>query len=705
MNAKDIYTFLIILSSLTLHGYIYGQNEEEDVQSKMLLESNVLEDFLDESEEGEFDNNTIYEHLEYFLSHPIDLNTAKIEDFRSLNFLDELTIIQILEYRDTFGPFFSVSELQAIPKVPIRTARKLAPFVRVSGAADDVYSSIPKMMSSGKNEVFTRWSRTFPNRKGFDISDTTKSRYLGDPNQLYIRYKHSFERNLSYGFTAEKDPGEEFFKNSNEQGFDFYSAHFYLKDYRKGIKAIAIGDYIISLGQGLIQYDGFAAGKSSFTTQVKRSGRRLRAFTSVNEAQFLRGAAAELKLFEKVNVLAFGSIRNIDANVVSIQDTSDTDIDQSQFSSFQLSGLHRTPSEIADKGSTERRTLGLSTGLSGRKGSINFNVVHNQLDRDALTSGQLYQQFNFKGDRLTNYGLDYSYIWRNIHFFGETSLSSTSHAIASINGINITPDRNFDIALVHRYLPRDHHSFTANAVFSETRSAQNEQGLYIGLEYRLSSRFWINMYFDQWKHEWLRFGVDAPSRGNEQFIRLTYYKKRNYTIYVQARNERKQKNLPTALEKDPYDVIEWQTRSQLRLHFSHKLNKSLELRNRAEISYYDIGGRGISRGYLVYQDVIFKPNEFPLSFTTRFALFDTDDYQSRIYAFENDVLYYFSIPPYYNKGSRFYLNLRYRPIKAVTMEFRYARTQYRNVESISTGLNEIAGNIRHDLRAQLKFQF
>ncbi|HKK89407.1 MAG TPA: helix-hairpin-helix domain-containing protein [Saprospiraceae bacterium] len=705
MTIKAILPGILLLSVLCLKVFAQiEEDEQQQIQQELLNESNVLEDFLSESEEGEFDNNTVYEYLEEFLRHPIDLNNAAFETFKELNLLSDIEINAILDYREKYGPFISVSELQAVPLLPIASARRIAPFVKIRGGEGQMQTGIMDMISEGKNEMFMRWSRTAPLREGFRIQDTTRSRFLGDPNQYYLRFRHSFERNLSYGFTAEKDPGEEFFTGSNKQGFDFYSGHFYLRDYKPWLRGLAVGDYIVNLGQGLIHYHGFATGKSSFTTAIKRSGRRLRGFTSVNEADFLRGGAVDIQLFDLVDVLLFASARNIDANTVSnVNDTLMVDEEEALFTSFQRSGLHRTKAEIEDKNSTQKLTYGSSIGVSNRKFSIHFNAVYNQLSKSAVPGNQLYQQFNFSGDELLNIGLDYSYIYRNFHFFGETALSDNG-ALATVNGLMLSLDRVLDLSLQYRNMPRDYHSL-APFPFAETRNGQNEKGWYLGFEYRPDYNWRINGYLDRWEHPWLRFGVDAPSMGSEQFLRITYYKKRRYEWYFQLRNELKEVNYPAAIETEAFDVLGAQRRTQLRLHLNNKISKSLELRNRAEFSYYDIDGQAISRGFLLYQDIIFRPVSFPISFTARYALFDTDDYNSRIYAYESDLLYVFTIPPYFNQGSRYYLNVRYRPQKWITLEFRYARTNYNDIESISSGLNEIPGNKRDDFRAQVKFQF
>ncbi|MBP7273796.1 MAG: helix-hairpin-helix domain-containing protein, partial [Saprospiraceae bacterium] len=111
-------------------------------------------------------------------------------------------------------------------------------------------------------------------------------------------------------------------------------------------------------------------------------------------------------------------------------------------------------------------------------------------------------------------------------------------------------------------------------------------------------------------------------------------------------------------------------------------------------------------GFMIYQDLIYKSLALPVSITTRFALFDTDDYDSRIYTYENDLLYQFAVPALYYKGLRYYINLRYTGIRNLSIECRWAHTQYFNEGIvIGTGLDEIQGRQRNDFKVQLKYSF
>ena len=144
---------------------------------------------------------------------------------------------------------------------------------------------------------------------------------------------------------------------------------------------------------------------------------------------------------------------------------------------------------------------------------------------------------------------------------------------------------------------------------------------------------------------------------------------------------------------------------QTRLHIERNITKALEIRSRLDWGFSSVGDEPASSGFAIYQDILFRPIGFPLSFTTRFSIFDTQGFQTRFYAYENNLLYNFSIPAYYNRGTRFYLNLRYRATRSLTVEGRIAQTFWKNQPTIGSSLEQIDGQTRTQASAQIRFQF
>ncbi len=668
--------------------------------------TDVLEDFLQNTDaEAVEDFNTLFEALDDYRRRPLNLNKADEQDLRDLRLLNDVQIAALLEHRRIAGNLISVYELQSVRGFTPELIRALMPYITVSGALDDYQVSIREMLRDGANELYLRWARVLEPQRGFTPpARPGDTRYLGDPNQYYVRFRHSYGTRMSVGFTAEKDRGEAFFRGNNPYGFDFYSAHIALRNYNRTLKALVLGDYAVSFGQGLIMLTGFNYGKTINTVGLKRSGRTLRPYTSVNEAVYQRGAAATLALPGNLEVTAFASRTGRAGNVVQ-PDTTETeeglDPEIREITALNLSGLHRTPSEIANKNAVTQTNAGASLKWKRNNNHLAFNTVYTHLDKSIRAREQPYARYYFSGNQLWNASMDYGIMLRNFHFFGENALSDNG-ALAALNGIIIGLDRKADLAVLHRYYARDFQTLTGDA-FGESSGVRNEHGLYMGLELRPLRGWTFNAYFDTWTHPWLRFNADAPSRGHEYRMRLTHTIRRKLTAFVEFRQEHKELNFRNNIT--PLDFLTATRLTQARFHISQQVHKSLELRTRLDLGSFDDGSGTLSRGMSVYQDVLFRPMGFPLSFTTRFALFDTDGYTVRFYAYENNLLYNFSIPPYYNRGSRFYLNVRYRPIRALTIEGRISQTYWANQKVFGSGLEQINGPARTQATVQVRVQF
>ena len=95
----------------------------------------------------------------------------------------------------------------------------------------------------------------------------------------------------------------------------------------------------------------------------------------------------------------------------------------------------------------------------------------------------------------------------------------------------------------------------------------------------------------------------------------------------------------------------------------------------------------------------------PFAGALRLQYFETDGYDSRLYAYENDVLYSYSIPAFYDKGFRYYITANYNLTKKISLWIRLAQTIYRDKTSIGSGLDEIAGNRRTEIKVQAGYIF
>lgn len=695
--SKYLIAFLFLIPCVPFFGQVDSipVGDNSDFQD-------LIEEFILGTEGDDFDFNTLLEDIEHYRRRPLDLNRASAEQLRELTLLSEIQINRLINYRREVGDLIAIYELQAIPGFDLNTIRIILPFVSVGKDPFQSHTSILKMITDSRHELYMRAGRILEQQRGFTESPTPGgSRFLGDPYNLFMRYRHTYENRLSLGFTAQQDPGEQFFKGINPYGFDFYSAHFFMRDYNDRLKSLAIGDFAVSFGQGLLIHSGFGARKGAFVMNVKRGARALRPYTSIDENNFMRGIGATYALSRNLELTAFASFKNRDGNLqVDTLDIIDENV--SFFTSILSSGLHRTPSEIENRNAVGHFSTGASLQYDIGHFRMGLNTLYDRFNEPFSRSLVPYNQFYFSGQQLLNASVDYTYIFRNAHFFGETAISDNG-AVATVNGLLAGIDRNVDVAILYRNFPRNYHAILPNT-FAESSIANNERGLYLGLEVRPDKHWKFSAYADLWEHPWMRFQVDAPSTGREYFTRLTYTLKRRAEIYIQYRVKIRDRNDGTE-EAIKNRLLFAHSREQFRLNVNNKVSKTLELRTRVETSKYEIAGQEPTRGFMVMQDIIYKPMGLPLSFTTRFALFDVEDFNSRIYAFENDVIYSFSIPAFFNQGMRYYLLLRYRGIRNVSIEARIAQTYYTNIDEIGSGLNLIEGNTRTDAKIQLRFSF
>jgi hypothetical protein len=95
----------------------------------------------------------------------------------------------------------------------------------------------------------------------------------------------------------------------------------------------------------------------------------------------------------------------------------------------------------------------------------------------------------------------------------------------------------------------------------------------------------------------------------------------------------------------------------------------------------------------------------PYAAVLRLQYFETDSYNSRIYAYENDVLYSYSIPAFYDKGFRYYLTINYYLGKRISFWLRWAQTIYRDKTTVGSGLDEINGNKKSEVKVQARWVF
>jgi len=683
MKVINLIAFVIFLASFN---FIYGQEKSEIIQQRI--------EFLAEQNENEdIDLTATMDALNYYFEHPINLNQTTEDELNELGILTQFQVQDLLLHLKKNGKLITIYELQTLRYWDQTTIQMILPFVTVDEKIEQVNLNLKEILKYGNFEMYNRY-QLIPEKKQGYIDSTSNGNYQGNANHYYSRLRYSYRTNLSLGFTADKDPGEPFFQGVNKQGYDFYSVHAY---YRGGkyLKGIVIGDYHIGLGQGLLIWTNYAFGKTADVTNIKKTANSFKPYTSADENQFLRGFAIDLgyKNFTWTN---FGSIKKMDATV-----QADSTSNFSFYSSIQATGLHRTTTEIERKNSAIEKIVGSSLSYKNRNFKIGVNTLYQGYDKVYSKDFQTYNQFDFRGKEMINISADYNWAFKNLNFFGELAHNSFSNGIAQLHGVLIAIDSRASFSIIYRNYAKNYQSFYSNA-FADATKTQNEKGIYVGTKIKLNSNWLINSYADLFSSPWLKYQVDAPSVGHDLFSQITYKPSKKLEIYGRIREQNHQKN--SRYSDGSISNLDDNIQRNIRLNLNYQVSENITLKSRIEYVTLEGKSKTVESGSLMTQDLFYKPKKLPFDLIFRYALFQTDSYDTRIYSYESNAQNVFSIPAYYDKGSKFYILIRTTFLRHFDLWIRYGKTVYVDQNVIGSGNESILGNQKSDLTFQLRLR-
>ncbi len=640
-----------------------------------------LENLADEAVE----DDALLQQLSFYQKHPLNLNEAGAEELAQLRLLSALQIQSLVRHRAVLGNLLSIYELQAVPGFDLLTIQKLLPFVRV-GDPQSAGEALAARFKGGSRMAIFRLSRVLQKAKGYDKSRSTH--YLGNRNQLQFRTNYQYKNLLYYGLVADKDAGEQFLKGAQKLGFDFYSVHFFARNLGR-VKALALGDYAVNLGQGLTHWQAMAFGKSADVVNTKRQLPVLLPYRSAGEFYFSRGGAATVRL-GRLEATAFVSYKKISGNL---------EVDSvNRFTAFGTSGYYRTVSEVADRYRITHFSAGGNLSFQQPGWKIGLNAITHRFSLPLQKRDEPYNRFALAGKNHFLASVDYSYTYRNIHLFGEWATDASFHA-ALVQGALLSIDPKVDLSIFYRILSKEYQSPFGNA-FTESTLPSNETGFYTGIQVRPANGWQLSAYADHFNFPFIKFRVSAPTRGQDYLAQLTHTPNKRTEVYLRFRTENKPLNGSGSVINFPVA----QERTSLRLHLVTGLNAKLTLKTRTEMLWFQDGEAPKEEGFLAYAECAWELQP-KLRLNGRVQYFETGGFNSRIYTYESDVLYSFSTPAFFDKGVRLYLNGSVRLAKQLTFWLRLAHTAYYNKETIGSGLDLIDGNSRTDLKTQVQWLF
>jgi DNA uptake protein ComE-like DNA-binding protein len=660
--------------------------QEKDLAA---LIADIAENVADKTEDEEeiMGMEQLVEHYTHLAENPLNINEATAEELEQLLILTDFQIFSITEYIKEFGAMMSVHELLLVTGFDEETVTRISPFVTTAVVEKQAFKlSLKDMLTKGRNTLLMRSAKTLETREGYTRTDPNLQRYKGSPFSFLTRYKYKYGNKLQIGFTADKDAGEEFFKGSNGKGFDFYSFHLMLND-RGRLKKLLIGDFRANFGQGLALWNNFAFGKSGDVHSIKRRNNGFSAYSSADEVTYMRGIASTLQ-FGSWEFSPFVSYRRIDATM-----------EDGGYTSLSATGMHRTSNEIVRKNTLSETVTGFNAGYGKTFWRVGATALYGRYGADDYRDIRPYNKFALHKPENANFAVDYRMIIKGISLFGEAAISSNGGK-ALLTGITADVNHWLQFSSLYRNYQTYYQAVYANA-FGENSSTANEQGLYLGISVLPHKSWKLTAFFDSYSFPWLRYGVDSPSSGWDYLVQANYTPNKNFDVRIKLQHDKAMKNLPGSAVAATQNV----ERTRFLLQATYNLSPELSMGSRFAFCFFDPEMQVAEKGFLMSQDVKYKVKNTPLSFALRYAIFDTDSWNTRLYVYESDILYAFSIPAYYDKGCRYYFNIGYKILDTIQLWFRISQTYFFEKDEISSGLSAIKGNRQTDAKLQVQIKF
>ena len=471
--------------------------------------------------------------------------------------------------------------------------------------------------------------------------------FKNDPVYAQFRYKFNYGNRVQFGFGLRRDAGVPA-KDMT------YGAYLQLNDIAPHVKTIVAGNYQAAFGQGLVLNTGFHAGKSQYVMNAGSANEGLKKYSSTSMSS-LHGAGA---------TFSFGDILHL----------------KTEFS--VLYSIGRTNDSVW------KHTVGGNLTFKHQRLKVGLTAVEN-IYSDSLRyyyENAAYNQNYFRGIRQAVIGANFRYNHGWFDVFGEvaTAQNKAGWGVGTEVGCRFAPLSDIGLLLLYRYYSPLFDN-TLGYGFSETSRINDENGLYIGAEIKRLKDWRFEIYGDVFYFSSIKYGINySPSWGYDAMGQAEWLPNSPYSMLMRFR----------AREKGKTGTY------SLRYQFAYEQD-GWKLRTQADGNIVQDTGRAVTWGLSVLQDIQYSFAKVPLTLQLRLQGFDVRNWNNRIYLYENDVLYAFSIPATYGIGGRFYLNMRWRIIPQLSLYLRVSETVYAKKWSAERLIPQTRTDIHLLLRAVL----
>ncbi|SHF58807.1 competence protein ComEA helix-hairpin-helix repeat region [Fodinibius roseus] len=685
MRIRDVGISVFVL----LLPVIAGAQQRDSTRSEVREDlEQALEDF--DSDNLDMNSEQLVQLLQDMSARPVNVNQADLHMLMQVPGINLKTARAIIRYRRDVKPFEALQELTKVTGIGRVTYEKIHPYVTIGRGLElssRLFTDRRYWTNGSRFQAFTRYQRDLQESRGYRESPE-EGGYLGGPAKYYQRMDYQSDH-LSANLTQEKDAGEML---PGPMQFDHQSWHLALENNGR-LQTLVAGDYSLSFGQGLVLWNGGVFGKGSNVTGApNRSGRGIKPYTSAQETNYYRGAAVTYG--GRFQLTGFYSSRRRTASEISV--------DTVRFPTE--SGYHRTMRQQARRGNLRQCLYGGHIRVELPVGFIGATGYQTTFDRYVAASDQDYARYDFEGISASTIGMDYSLLLGPAVAFGEAARSKNG-GWGVLGGVESSIGPDTEVALAYRNYQKEFQSILGDGFGEGSGTPKNEEGIYLGLQHTHGDNIILTAYMDQFRFPSARFGTHQPTRGYDWLGKAEMEIMPGVDAYLQVRGETKEDEYEVTDELGRFRrELGTSRRSSIRGHIEYWVNDDVRLRSRAEWVRSREAGETAETGLLLYQDLRLVLGE-KLTLDTRITVFDTGSYASRVYQFENDLLYVFASQPLFDRGQRMYLLVNYEPFSFLEIWAKVGLTKYEDRQVIGSGLNEIQGDTRSEVGVQARIKF
>jgi len=613
----------------------------------------------------------------------ININDLPPEVAFSILKMSDYQYYQLQKYIAENGFLVTVYELASVEGFSIEYVQQLEPYI-ITAAVKEQKRTFKSLFKRPKHKLLIRFAQVLEPKAGYDKNRNTH--YVGTPQQYVFRYNFSASEHITLGVAGKKNAGEEFFKGYQKQGFGFYSFHLQVKNI--GIlQSVIVGDYRLHFGQGIIMGSGFL---SSGSGEIRKTGAVQRPVTAMSQSDFLRGVTVRLGTYKFSGAIFYGH-RFFDGNIVEVEP------DVFAFEgAISNTGLHRTETELNKRNALFNRVYGAHFQAHLKTFKFGAQITRTEFSLPVLPSSRPYQHFDFSGTGFCNVSVDYQVLIKHHILFGEFAASSTS-GFGLLQGAIFRIDPRMKLSALIRHFSKKFVALDGKP-YSKNSKLNNETGLLLTSEIILSKRVNMVLLFDMYQFHWLRYLIDKPLPQLDASLRFDIAIARNCAFLLRYTYKTRAKNFR---EETVYNQTFETQQHRLRAILSCTFLQFLQLKSEVSGVY----NRNAHKkehlfGVLAYQDAGVNISKIGLDLKLRFALFDTDTYDERLYAYENDLSYTFTINSYYYRGCKSYFIIKWKS-KRFEIQGKISRLLFFNRHQIGSGLELIDAPHKTEVKVQV----